>query len=226
MRVIKQNAPGDPLNNGTVVFHAGANVARRWEDFQQYSEADQDYFDQLLPMEDLNFDDAAELEVEPVPHALDRDTNNVEVRAQSGVHLEVIPLIADDTEAMEALRVLHAKGLTSDQVKQAYEELEPVPVTKTRRRQAKRASLDTRVKNEVGRILGEQNINPKGYDLDRKHLGKANFAVLKSAIDRRIFGLLGRKAGERHDYNRQELDQIDAAFDSIISEAAQEVFNA
>src|SRR6202011_494406 len=47
MRVIEQDAPGHPLNNGVVVFHAGANIASRWEDFQQYSEADREYFDQL-----------------------------------------------------------------------------------------------------------------------------------------------------------------------------------
>ena len=59
--------PGDVLNHGTVVFHAGANVASRWGDFQQYSEADRKFFEQLLPMEDLNFGSANELEVEPQP---------------------------------------------------------------------------------------------------------------------------------------------------------------
>ena len=44
MRVIKQNAPGDHLNQGSVVFHAGANVAKRWEDFQEFSKADQEFF--------------------------------------------------------------------------------------------------------------------------------------------------------------------------------------
>jgi superfamily II DNA or RNA helicase len=55
MRVIVQNSPGHLLNQGTVVFHSGANIARRWEDFQQYSEADREYFDQLLPLEGLDF---------------------------------------------------------------------------------------------------------------------------------------------------------------------------
>jgi len=50
---------------------------------------------------------------------------------QSGVQLQEIPLIAEDTEALEALRILREKGYTSDEVKQAYEELEPVPVTRT-----------------------------------------------------------------------------------------------
>jgi superfamily II DNA or RNA helicase len=47
MRVIEQNDPGSILNQGVVVFHAGANIANRWSDFQAYSEADQSFFDQL-----------------------------------------------------------------------------------------------------------------------------------------------------------------------------------
>ena len=59
MRVVRQNAPNDPVNRGVVVFHAGANCARRWTDFQEYTEADREFFDQLLPMEDLDFSEVA-----------------------------------------------------------------------------------------------------------------------------------------------------------------------
>jgi hypothetical protein len=44
MRVIKPNAPGDPVNSGSVVFHAGANTVRAWEDFKEFAEADQEWF--------------------------------------------------------------------------------------------------------------------------------------------------------------------------------------
>lgn len=109
MRVIQQNTPGHVLNQGVVVFHAGANIARRWADFQEFSEADRDYFDQLLPMEDVDPDHApAEREVEPAPH----DLSGVEVRGQSDVHIEEIPLLQDD-EAMAALRLLQKRGYRS-----------------------------------------------------------------------------------------------------------------
>jgi superfamily II DNA or RNA helicase len=39
MLVIVQNAPGHVVNQGVVVFHAGANIARQWSDFQQYPSA-------------------------------------------------------------------------------------------------------------------------------------------------------------------------------------------
>ncbi len=68
MRVIQQNAPGHVLNQGVVVFHAGGNIARQWSDFQTYSEADRDFFDQLLPLEGIDPSDLRpEREIEPLP---------------------------------------------------------------------------------------------------------------------------------------------------------------
>ena len=132
MRVIEQNAPGSPLNQGTVIFHAGANVAARWSDFQNYSQADQEFFDQLLPMEGLDFSSSEELTVEPRP----RSQNALEVRQQTDVTLQEIPLIEEDDEAMQALSTLRERGYTSDQVLDAFERLEPVPTTRVRQRQA------------------------------------------------------------------------------------------
>lgn len=225
MRVIQQNAPGHPLNHGVVVFHAGANVASRWEDFQQYSEADREFFDQLLPMEDLDFSTGDELEVEPIPPSYGTG-DRFDVRSQTGIQLEEIPLIKDDPDALAMLKALQDKGYTSDQVKQAFEELEPVPATKARQRQAKRGGLEMRVQTEAGRILGQRGINPEGRDLDRKRLGRSNFVVLKSAIDRHVNAAVNRKTRERHDFSRAELDQIERDFPNIIERAIQEVFGA
>jgi hypothetical protein len=223
MRVVEQNAPGNPLNNGVVVFHAGANIASRWEDFQQYSEADREYFDQLLPMEGLEFTTGDEIQIEPVsrrgaPHSVD-------VRGQTDVRLEEIPLIEEDPDALAALKVLQEKGYSPDQVKEAYEALQPVPVTKVAQRRAKRASLDMRVKTEAARILSERRINPEGQTLDRSRLGKSNLIVMKSAIDRQVNTAVGRRAGERSEFTRPQLDEIEKNFAAIVEKAVQEVFN-
>ena len=225
MRVIEQNAPGHVLNHGSVVFHAGANVANRWADFQQYSEADREFFDQLLPMEDLDFGSADDLEVEPVPRGFG-DEEQFDVRSQSAIQLEEIPLIDEDPEALAALRVLQEKGYSSDQVKQAYDELVPVPVTRVRQRQAMRGGLDMRVRTETGHILGDRGVNPEGKTLDRQRLGRSNFVVLKSAIDRQVNTAVGRQARERHEFTRSELDQIEKDFAGIVELAVQEVFGA
>ena len=222
MRVIEHNAPGHLLNNGVVVFHAGANVASRWEDFQQYSEADREYFDQLLPIEGLDFTSGDELQIEPSIQT----RNRVDVRSQTDIRLEEIPLINDDPDALAALKLLQDKGYSPDEVKAAYEALQPVPVTKVRLRQAMRARLDMRVKTEAARILSERGINPEGQDLDRKRLGRTNLIVMKAAIDWQANTAVGRQTGERSDFTRAQLDEIDKDFVAIAERAVQEVFNA
>ena len=139
---------------------------------------------------------------------------------------EEIPLIAEDPEALAALRVLRERGYSSDEVRQAYDWLEPVPVTRVRQRQAMRGGLDMRVRTETGRILGERGVNPEGHDFDRQRLGRTNFVVLKTAIDRQVNAAVGRQFRERHEFTRPEMDQIELAFTSIVERAVQEVFGA
>jgi superfamily II DNA or RNA helicase len=219
MRVIKQNSPGDPLNQGTVIFHAGANIASRWEDFQNYSEADKDFFDQLLPLENLDFHNSSEFSVAPIP----RGPNTVEVREQSNILLEEIPLLENE-EVQLAISTLRSFGLTGEQVARAMEH-RPVATTKANERQAARSGLDTRIKNAVGRILGEKNLNPQGKELDIKRLGKTNFVIVKTAIDKQVNKSVGRGTSERHEFTRPELDAIDSRFEELVAVAKSEVFD-
>lgn len=113
MRVIAQNSPGHVLNFGSVVFHAGSNIASRWSDFREYSEADRDYFDQLLPMEDIEFGPGGE--VVRIPGSGSDGIYEfdgiwgIDVRGQTDVGTEEIPLITKDPDAMTALKVLRRR---------------------------------------------------------------------------------------------------------------------
>ena len=225
MRVIKEGAPGDALNQGSVVFHAGANIARRWQDFRQYSEADQEYFDQLLPIEALDFEQATEIEIDPSGGKLSR-TDGIDVQQQTEVGLEEIPLIVDDPASAGALQLLKEKGYSTAEVSQAYEALEPVPVTRVRQRRAMRSGLDARVLNEAMRNLAVRGLKPEGRELDRRHLGRSNFVVVKAAIDRSVNDSVGRGAGERHAFTRSDLDRIDDDFGGIVERAVENVFGA
>ena len=225
MRTIDPNGANASVNQGVVVFHAGANIARRWEDFQEYSEADQQFFDQLLPLEGLDFSSADELELENIVEALS-PRSSLQINQQSHIELEEIPLILKDEDAVRALETLKGYGYTVDQVRRGFEALQPVPTTRVRQRQARRSSLDTRVKLEVGRILGENGVNPEGHELDIRHVGRTNFVVLKSAIDREINSTVGHGAADRHNLSQEDLDQIDQQFTIILNRAIDEVFSA
>lgn len=220
MRVIVQNAPGHVMNQGVVVFHAGANIARQWGDFQQYSEADQAYFDQLLPLEGLDPGDPhGEREITPVP----RPGDEMEVRAQSEVQLEEIHLLEEDEAA--AIRLLQERGIIAGDFDPARQALQPVPVTRVAQRQAMRDGLDMRVRTEAARLLHQRGINPAGRELDVQRLGRDNLIVMKAAIDRQVNAAVGRTSRQRHELTRSQLDQIDAEFGAIVMAAEREVFD-
>lgn len=212
MRSLVSGDPSDIQNRGVVVFHAGANVARRWDDFRQFSEADQEFFDQLLPTEELRFADAEELAIEP--RSTGRYEPTIDVRSQDAVLVEELPLLSSQEE--EALRILGARF----QVR-----LTPVPTSRFREKQAALAMLDPRVKTEAQRLLLERGVNPNGRELDRKHLDRTNFVVMKTAIDRQIANFLGRKSGERQDLSREEYDRVNAEFGALVRLAEEEVFH-
>jgi superfamily II DNA or RNA helicase len=219
MRVIVQNAPGHVLNQGVVVFHAGANIARQWGDFQQYSEADQAYFDQLLPLEGLDpADSQGEREITPAA----RPGDQMEVRAQSEVQLEEIHLLEEDAAA--AIRLLQERGFIAGDFDPAREVLQSVPVTRVAQRQAMRDGLDMRVRTEAARILNRRGVNAEGHDLDRQRLGRSNLIVLKTAIDRQVNASVGQTGGQRDEFTRPQLDQIEANFTALVADAEREVF--
>ncbi|ODT81027.1 DEAD/DEAH box helicase [bacterium SCN 62-11] len=222
MRAIAQNQPGHPQNEGTVVFHAGANIAARWEDFQQYSSADQEYFQTLLPAEELEFGDASELTIDPDRVGVPRPPNTVEVRSQTDLNVQEILLLENDREAMRAIELLRSKGYDLGDIQRAWEH-KPVPTSKLRRRQAARSELDARVKTEVGRILGSRNINPKGKELDRAKR-KDNFVLLKSCLDRQVNSLVGIQPKQRKELSQEQLDRIGQDFAALSAAAEAEVF--
>ena len=225
MRVIKQNEPGNIINHASVIFHAGANIAKQWSDFQEYSEANRDFFNKLLPMENLDFNSNSELEVDPMPKDLERK-ESVNVCAQSHVQLQEIPLISDP-RSLEALQVLREEGWTLEDLKQSCDDsLQPLPVTKQHKRRAMRASLDMRVRNETTKVLKRYNLNSQGRDLDKQYLGQSNFVVVKSAIDRHVNTAAGHQSRKRHKLSIEELDKINSDFPSIVERAVEEIFDA
>jgi len=217
MRVIVQNDPHSALNQGVVIFHAGANIARQWSDFQDFSEADQAYFDQLLPLEGCDAI-TGEISREFSPEGPDRD--QTEVSEQTEVELEEIPLIAGDEAA--AVRLLLERGKIS--AAQADVLLQPIPPTKVAQRQAKRSRLDGAIMTAAGRILARRKIDPNGRELDQTTFSKTNLIVVKSALDRRVNTLIGRASGQRHEFTREELEQIEADFHHLVAAVDQEIF--
>jgi superfamily II DNA or RNA helicase len=223
MRVIKQNAPGDPLNYGSVVFHAGANTVKAWEDFKEFAEADQEWFKLLTEQVPIGSEPRVVDPTEDMDHQQDADS--IRITEPGQVNLEELPLLSD-SRLKEALATLKEAGVTPEEYRRAIEQLDPVPVTKQAHRQASRKALDEVIQTRAGKLVRDHGLNPEGHDLDTKHLGRSNWLIVKTAIDRQAKTTVGRSAKERRDLGQPEIDAITEQLDSIVATVESELFNA
>lgn len=221
MRVIEQNEPGAPVNNGVVVFHAGANTTARWEDFREFTEADQEWF-RLLTDQEIP-DDEEEAVVDPQTEALGREPQ-VEITSQEAVSLEAVPLLSDK-RAREALEMLRELGFTPETAAAAMAQLEPIAVSKQSKRRAEKVQLDEVIRTKAAQLLARKKVNIGGGDLDTKHLGRSNWVVVKAEIDKRVNARFGRGPAERHLLTQDQLNQALGALDEIATEVETEFFN-
>jgi superfamily II DNA or RNA helicase len=218
MRAIEQNAPGHPLNQGVVVFHVGANVARRWDDFRQFSQADQEFFAGLLPeAEEIEFTgETAERE----PGA-GGGIDPVEILEERGVRASDMEPIGDP-QAAELLRQLAEIGVTPDQ---AAQELRRLRTTRQDVRAARRASLNDRVQNESGGILHRLGINPGGRTLDPRRREK-NFAWVASELHTKVNERVGGRVADRQNFTLDQLNEAHDALPGVVRQFEEQLHNA
>lgn len=205
MRVIPDVDPFDPVNDGVVVFHVGGNITGVWNDFQEFAEADQEFFAQLI--DETVIDPTATRE--PTGPRGDGDPLPV-ITAQADVQLENLTLLGADPEVAHALDVLRDRGITTAQ----FDQLQRIQPTKQQVRRAKRSLLDELVKTEVGKFLAKHSLTSVGRDLDRT---RENFITVKSAIDREIKKRVPSGATSRQHYTAADYDHLMAAIPDIVA---------
>ncbi len=221
MRVVDRDNPTSLNNQGIVVFHAGANIARRWSDFKDFSEADQTYFDELLPTEEvLDFTATPTQVIEPhslplfMPPAM-------EVTTQSSVSIEEDDLVEMSPKQREAYDLL-LKEVGAERLLKHIEAVRIQPRKQEERRAARKA-LDDEIRNAVGRIIAAKNLKPKGRNYAKKSVGKDNFTYIKSLLDRRATTLIGRTLGEREEWSAEEIASIRTELPSLVDAVSAEL---
>lgn len=210
MRVVEQNAPDNPVNRGVVVFHAGANVAQRWNDFRDFSSADQAYFADLLPEADnVDFDPNGTAERQPTGTG---GISPVDIVAESGVSTAEMDPIGNP-EVAALLQQLVDRGITPDQAAAGIRRIRP---TRQDQRIARRTALNERIQNETGRLLGRCEVNPGGRNLDPRHQS-TNFQWVVAELNRRINASVDQEGSNRENFT---LSQLESAHDALIAQVA------
>lgn len=210
MRALDSGQPQSVRNQGVVVFHAGSNAAARWDDFRDFSQADQDFFRHLLPVaEELDFRGEAVLEREPGNGGI----IPVDVLGSAEVAVQQLTL-TDDPEVVALLDELAARGVTPEQ---AAAELRRRPVQRQQARRAAREALPDFVSNGAARILRSRNLAARGRTLDPARR-RDNLVYLITEINRRLAQAIGRNLNDRANWTLDDNNRALAELENVLRE--------
>lgn len=228
MRVVIQDNPNHPDNQGFVISHIGLNNDARWEEFRELDLEDQlliqgwisgsgDGFDEGSGTEGQSrrFDTAALIDGELVSHFIDRafldpDDDRVleELLSQplAGTGLTIGELV-DRESLRERLRSRNQEFAESPT---------EIPVTPQRRRQAARTRLRERTGSVVSRVLKDLGIGRQGREIAQALPGVGapigNYAYLTRLLNREINDALGTARSSRQTLSA---DQAETALNSL-----------
>jgi superfamily II DNA or RNA helicase len=220
-RVMRKTSDQDH-EEGVVVFHAGSNVAQLWDDLRAYSDADQEYFEQLLPLdEDMPFgDDENEREIVPGR----APTGNV--TGQQDVHLEDIPLLEADPEVQRAMDVLAAADVDPEVLRRIGqappEELRELFTTRQNRRIAARARLTETTRTLVGGALARRGLNPGGMS---PRPPDDNFRLAIRTANEALARRVERPVRTRDEWSLEEYELLIGEAEAIVEGAVAEAFD-
>lgn len=225
MRVIDQNDPQSINNQGSVIFHAGTNVAPRWHDFREFSEADQEYFELLT--QNIEFIEPTK-EISPEASTGGRKANAdaISVMDQALVLMEEMPLVENEnTRILEQLRKMGV--ITDDHINQARQVIKLRP-TKQDERLATQTSWDSQIKTRAQEVLSQRGHVFGAKNLDKSRPPRENWLVMKMAIDRQVNELVRTTSNQpkkkRDEFTLDDWALVKAEFESCCEAAILEVF--
>lgn len=217
MRVVKQNSPGDLVNRGVVVFHVGANIANRWSDFRNFSQADQDFFADLLPeVEDVDFGSDGTSDRDPDETGGSNQLIPVEVTSTDGVTASELDPIGDFQELKKELASL---GMTTNE---AIEILRRSRLSKQDQRRAGRQAINDLVNHHAGLLINQLGFKPKGRNFNKS---QDNYSWVVRELHNRVNEHIGCNSGDRENLSLEQVDEAKSAVPNLAEDIRQEWSN-
>lgn len=235
MRVVVQNEPEHPDNQGFIVSHVGLNNDARWDEFRDLDLEDQLLIhgwvvgeDEIEEPEEENgrgeprrFDRGLLVKNELISHFIDRaflDPDDDRVLDEMLAAVKVGPLTLGDLVTRDQLR----ERLRESKAKMAAEP-SAIPVSPQRRRRTARTRLRERTGSVAARILKDTGVSRQGREVAKALPGAGpmspNAQYVMRLLNREVNGFLGIKSNQRGELSSEQaeraLDELDGLGDRV-----------
>jgi len=173
---------------GIFIFHLGTNIAELWDDFKKFSEADQEYFKtRLAQLRDVEFKKGEKIKkIGSDQNTFDDESN--EVSNQSNISLTKNNL--SDPDLDQAIDDMINDGYSPDEIQLRITKRY---ATRQDKLEAERKALNGKVQNLAGKVLAKRTLSHDGHDLDKARIGKTNYQVIISEINKLIKSKIGKE---------------------------------
>jgi DNA repair protein RadD len=225
MRVVVQDSPEHPDNQGWVISHVGLNNEERWVEFRELDlddqelmhkwvngEPDDDELEEREPGQPRRFDTATLVDSELVSHFIDRtflDPNDDRVLDEL-LKRQVAPgIVLGDLVDRDKL-----KAQLEQRIAEMSEQPTLIPVTPQRRRQTARKRLPQRTNSVVARVLKDLGLSRQGREVARAVGGPpdSNVRALTRLLNTQINDSVGIDRGARKNMSK---DQAEGAVEDL-----------
>ncbi len=238
MRVVHQNAPNHPDNEGIVVSHVGLNVDQHWDDFRDIDAEDEELLRRLVtPAEDSASSLAERLggRRRLTPEMIVQ--NEIVERFIQSSYLDP----EDDAVIDDLLAALEARGLDPEALGLSRDELrrrisserdrhaltpQRATVTPQRRRQETRRRLSEQSRTLASRVLKDLGgaVTSRRFTMLYPELRASNdLALVTQLINAELNRVMGVDAGARSDVSSGVLEEGISALEDVGNRVAAEL---
>jgi DNA repair protein RadD len=234
MRVVVQNAPDHPDNQGFIISHIGMNNDARWEEFRELDLDDQELLRQWMNGEDTDENDEGESQPqsrrfdqgllvndEIISHFIDQaylDPEDDRVLDELLSQPVAAGLTVGDLVSREQLRA----KLREQHDALTVEAPKAIPVSPQKRRRAARSRLIDRTNSVTARIIQDLHLSRAGRDVAKAIPGGgmgANVQAVTRLLQHAINDSVGIDSGQRGnlsaDQNKLALERLDDLGDQV-----------
>lgn len=237
MRVVVQNQPEHPDNQGFIISHVGLNNDARWEEFRELDLEDQQLLREWMDGESVDpnempssepvarrFDNGLLVDNEIISHFVDQaylDPEDDRILDEMLSRSVAAGLTVGDLIHREELR----SKLRERQESMSADTPQSIPVSPQRRRKATRSRLNQRTNSVVARILSDLELSRNGREV-AKAIPRGgmpnNVTAVTRLLNLEISSAFGKQKGQRGDLSadqtRHALDRLDDFGDTVMEQ--------
>lgn len=232
MRVIHQNSPGHPDNEGIIVSHLGLNMDKYWEDFKDFDKDDQEVIDKWLTSEEV-FPDIDGREKRTQRPRLTPDMIVLDEIVDKFITQDFIDMTDEAILDQLIATIYKTTGLNLESLGLSRNELktrlikakkktdlkpEKIVVSPQKQRQQARKRLDERARSLTNKILGAIDLSVNTPQLVKyfPHRGAINnFAVVIQLVNIKICEKLGVLLNSRDKLTLEQVEYVYGHLDNI-----------